>query len=99
MQYATTTAWTALLIIGIFLPAPIRAVVWAGSLVWKGVACVVNSARCGRALCHLTGPFFLVMAVITAAYGAGVANAVKAVALWLVSERLFGKFLTDNRSR
>src|SRR5688500_7167007 len=47
-------AWglpTALLILGIFMPAPIRTSVWAGSFIWMGVACVANAARCGRTHC------------------------------------------------
>jgi hypothetical protein len=106
-------AWglpSALLIVGIFLPAPIRTVVWAGSLVWMGIACIANAARCGRTHCYLTGPFFLAMAVVTAAHGAGMlllgrhgwlwigmAIAVGAVVLWFVPERLFGKFLKPKR--
>jgi hypothetical protein len=100
----------ALLIVGIFLPAPIRTGVWAGSLVWMGIACIANAARCGRTHCYLTGPFFLAMAVVTAAHGAGMlslgrhgwwwtgmAIVVGAVVLWLVPERLFGKFLKPKR--
>ena len=101
-------AWglpTALLILGIFMPAPIRTVVWAGSLIWQGAACVANAARCGRTHCYLTGPFFLVMAAVTVAYGTGIislgsqgwlwigtAIAVGTVVLWIVPERRFGKF-------
>ena len=108
-------AWglpTALLIVGIFLPAPVRTVVWAGALVWNGVACFANAARCGRTHCHITGPFFLIMAAVTVAHGTGVVSfgglgwwwigvaiAVGTIALWLVSERHFGKFLAYNRSR
>lgn len=106
-------AWglpTALLIIGIFLPAPIRSVVWTGALIWKGVACIANAARCGRTHCYITGPFFLVMAAVTVAHGTGiislgslgwwwlgVAIAVGNVGLWIVPERLFGRFLVRNR--
>jgi hypothetical protein len=108
-------AWglpTALLIIGIFLPAPTRTVVWAGALTWNGVACIANATRCGRTHCHITGPFFLIMAAVTVAHGTaaislgslgwwwiGVAIAVGTIALWLVSERLFGRFLAYSRSR
>lgn len=106
-------AWglpTALLIVGIFLPASIRTVIWTGSLVWQGIACIANAARCGRTHCYLTGPFFLVMAVTTAAHGTGMlwlgrhgwlwigmTIAVGTIVLWFVSERLFGKFLTQKR--
>jgi hypothetical protein len=107
-------AWglpTALLIVGIFLPAPIRTAVWSGCLLWKGAACVVNAARCGRTHCYLTGPLYLAMAAVTAAHGTGVislgsegwlwigaAIAVGTVVLWIVPERLFGKFLPHYRS-
>jgi hypothetical protein len=85
--------------------------VWAGFLVWMGVGCLANAARCGRTHCYLTGPFFLAMAAVTVTHGTGMislgsqgwiwigaAIAVGTVALWVVSERLFGKYLTDNRS-
>jgi hypothetical protein len=107
-------AWglpTGLLVLGIFLPAPIRTAVWEGCLVWMGAACIANAARCGRTHCYLTGPFFLAMAVVTAAHGTGVisagsqgwlwigtAIALGTVVLWIGSERLFGRFLTPNRS-
>jgi hypothetical protein len=107
-------AWglpTALLIVGIFVPAPLRTVVWAGCLIWMGAACVVNAARCGRTHCHLTGPFYLAMAAVTVGHGTGMISlgsqgwlwigatiAVGTVVLWIVPERLFGRFLTHDRS-
>jgi hypothetical protein len=36
-----------------------------------GAACMVNAFRCGRVHCYLTGPFFLVMALVTLLYGLG----------------------------
>jgi hypothetical protein len=106
-------AWglpTVLLVVGIFVPAPIRTVVWSGSLIWMGVACVANAAHCGRTHCYLTGPFFLAMAAVTVAYGTGMislgsqgwlwigtAIAVGTVVLWVIPERLFGRFLTRDR--
>jgi hypothetical protein len=102
---------TALLVLGIFLPAPIRTAVWAGSLIWMGAACIANAARCGRTHCYLTGPFFLAMAAVSALHGTGVisvgsqgwlwigvAIAVGTAVLWIVLERLFGRFLTHDRS-
>ena len=44
-------------------------VVWPPALLWMGVACAVNAARCGRVHCYFTGPFFLVMAVFAALHG------------------------------
>jgi hypothetical protein len=105
-------AWglpTVLLIVAIFVPAPIRTVVWAGCLIWMGAACVANAARCGRTHCHLTGPFYLAMAAVTVGYGTGMVSlgsqgwlwigaaiAVGTVALWIVPERLFGRFLAQS---
>lgn len=50
-----------------------RTVVWTVALSTLGVACIANAVRCGRAHCYLTGPFFLVMSVVTLLYGLGVA--------------------------
>jgi hypothetical protein len=107
-------AWglpTALIVLGIFLPAPVRTAVWASSLIWMGIACIANAARCGRTHCYLTGPFFLAMAAVTVAHGTGLisvgsqgrlwigaAIAGGTVVLWIVPELLFGRFLTRNRS-
>ena len=76
-----------------------------------GAACIANAARCRRTHCYLTGPFFLAMAAVSVAHGAGVISvgsqgwlwigvtiAVGTAALWIVPERLFGRSLTHNRS-
>ena len=49
-----------------------RTVVWTGALVVLGAACSFNAARCGRVHCYVTGPFFVVMAVVALSYGTGV---------------------------
>ena len=49
-----------------------RTVVWTVALVIMGTACLANARRCGRVHCYLTGPFFLVMAIVTLLYGLGV---------------------------
>jgi hypothetical protein len=46
--------------------------VWTASLTIMGTACIANALRCGRVHCYLTGPFFLLMALITLLYGLGV---------------------------
>jgi hypothetical protein len=48
-----------------------RTTVWTVALVTMGAACMVNAFRCGRVHCYLTGPFFLVMALVTLLYGLG----------------------------
>jgi hypothetical protein len=34
-------------------------------------ACLLNAARCGRVHCRFTGPFFILAAVASLAYGLG----------------------------
>jgi len=50
-----------------------RTAVWTASLCIMGTACMVNAARCGRVHCYITGPFFLLMAILTLLYGLGIA--------------------------
>ena len=45
------------------LPSPTRGIVWSLALLWAGVACIANASRSGRVHCHITGPFFLLLAV------------------------------------
>ena len=50
-----------------------RTIVWTVALGIMGAACVANALRCRRVHCYITGPFFLVMALVTLLYGLGVA--------------------------
>lgn len=85
-------------------PLP-RAIIWTTMLVWMGGACLANARRCSRTHCHVTGPFFIVMAAGVVAhaggfldlgsYGLGILGAVTlvgALGLWWASERLWGRF-------
>jgi hypothetical protein len=102
-------AWgipTAALVAGIFVAPPIRTIIWSTALLWMGTACIVNALRCGRIHCYLTGPFFLLMAVITFLHGfeivwlgpngwlwlAGALIAIGGGLLWYLPERLWGKY-------
>ena len=49
-----------------------RTIVWTLALSTMGTACIANAIRCGRVHCYITGPFFLVMALVTLLYGIGV---------------------------
>jgi hypothetical protein len=86
----------------------IRTIVWTGALGVLGTACFINATRCGRIHCYLTGPFFLVMAVVAVLYGVGVLPLGKhgwsligatiligAVALSCLPELIFGKYRGD----
>lgn len=44
-------------------------ITWTLSRAVMGGACLVNARGCGRMHCYFTGPFFLVMAVASLAYG------------------------------
>lgn len=102
-------AWglpTAALAVGAFITPPERTYIWSAALVWMGFACIVNALRCGRLHCYLTGPFFLLMAVLTALHGFEVlwlgVNGwwwlgftlvfVGGGLLWYLPERMWGRF-------
>ena len=83
----------------------LRTIVWTGSLTAMGGACAINAARCGRVHCYLTGPFFLLMAVVTLLHGIGIVRLgdkgwnligltilVGAIALCCLPERILGKY-------
>ncbi len=42
---------------------------WTLSLAVMGVACLANARGCGRMHCYFTGPFFLLMAVVSLLHG------------------------------
>ncbi len=86
-----------------------RTVVWTVALATMGVACIVNALRCGRVHCYLTGPFFLLMALIALSYGLGILHLgqngwnllglmtlIGAIALWCLPEMLLGKYRKRN---
>lgn len=82
-----------------------RTIVWIVALTTMGVACIANALRCGRVHCYLTGPFFLLMALVTLLYGLGtlpfgrngwgyigMAVLIGAIALCCLPEMLWGKY-------
>ncbi len=44
------------------------------AFMWAGFACVVNAKRCGRFHCHITGPLYLGLGLVSALIGLGVLN-------------------------
>ncbi len=108
-------AWglpTAALIVAVFVDPTAKTVIWSAALVWMGVACIANAARCGRTHCFLTGPFFLIMAIVTVLHGSeifwlgpsgwtwlGVTIVFGGFGLlWLLPERIWGKFMTHAKN-
>ena len=108
-------AWglpSAALLSGIFVEPGLRTGIWTLSLVWMGLACSANAARCGRRHCFLTGPFFLVMAAAVLLHGTGVfwlgqrgwwwLGLTLVVGgyggLWLLPEKLWGKYTRSGQA-
>lgn len=86
-------------------PVQYFAIVWPAVLTFMGVACWLNARRCGRVHCYVTGPFFLLLALVGLLYGLGVvplgargwsmlsiALVVGSVVLVYVPEWLFGRY-------
>ena len=86
-----------------------RTLVWTVALGTMGLACIVNALRCGRVHCYLTGPFFLLMALIALSYGLGrlhlggngwnllgLMTLIGAIALWCLPQMLLGKYRKQN---
>lgn len=82
-----------------------RTGVWTAALGTMGAACIANALRCGRVHCFITGPFFLLMALVSLLYGLGfvplgrngwnligLTILVGAIALCSLTEMLFGKY-------
>lgn len=87
------------------LSAAWRTAAWVIALFIMGGGCVANARRCGRVHCYVTGPFFLLMAIISLLYGVGVISLgrngwnllglitlVGAITLCCLPEMLFGKY-------
>ena len=109
-RHTRAVAWhipEAALIAAIFLdPAP-RTIVWTASLLWMGVACILNARRCGRRHCYFTGPFFVLMGAAVTLHGSGILplgpqgwwwlGSVLVVGgyglLWLLPERIWGEYV------
>jgi len=86
-----------------------RTIVWTVALATMAVACIVNALRCGRVHCYVTGPFFLLMALVALSYGLGILHLggngwnllgliglIGALALWYLPEMFFGKYRQRN---
>lgn len=63
----------ALGFIAVFWPDG-RAQLLTLAFLWAGVSCVVNAKRCGRFHCHLTGPLYLGLALMSGLIGLGLLN-------------------------
>ena len=105
-SYLLVWGWpSAALVAAIFASPPLRTGVWTAALVWMGAACLINARRCGRTHCFFTGPFLLFMAILVFLHGSEliwlggegwlwlfVAIFVGRAAIWIVTERVWGRF-------
>jgi hypothetical protein len=95
----------AVILAGLFLPAPIRGIIWTIALIWMGTACILNARQCGRTHCHYTGPYYLAMIAPVFVLGSGIMSAGiyawivlgllivgGSGLIWWVTERAWGKF-------
>ena len=95
----------AALLGGLLVPAPGRAIAWTAAMVWMGLACLLNSRRCGRTHCRYTGPYYVAMIVPVLLFGSGIiaASIYERIALglviiggskliWWAGERRWGTF-------
>jgi hypothetical protein len=97
---------TALLIVTAYIGGAWRTFAWPLLLTFMGAACLMNARRCGRLHCFVTGPFFLLLALLSLLYGLGMAPLGEYGWSWLTDalvigslvftclpEWLFGKYL------
>ena len=104
---STLAWWTphAVLLGGLLAPLPVRVALWTLALLWMGLACILNSRRCGRTHCRYTGPHYLALIVPAVALGLALPSAGivwwiilglivvgGSKLIWWVSERAWGKF-------
>lgn len=82
-----------------------RGIGWTAGLLWLSGLCGINFARCRRVHCAFTGPFFFVLAVISALAAArvlpfgenawnllGLASLAGGVALTCAPEMIWGRY-------
>jgi hypothetical protein len=95
----------AAMLAGLFIPVPVRAVIWIIALIWMGTACILNASRCGRTHRRYTGPYYLAMiapvivlasAIVSAGFYGWLVLGVLILAgskiVWWATERAWGKF-------
>src|SRR5258708_15377989 len=76
--------------VGVRVVRPYLVVIWPVLLAFMGGACLYN-ARCSRRLhCYITGPFFLLLALVALVYGLGWLPLGPRGWTWLADVLIFG---------
>src|SRR5713101_2938539 len=65
----------AAILAGLFIPVPVRTVIWIIALIWMGAACILNARRCGRTHCRYTGSYYLAMVAPVIVLALGIVSA------------------------
>ena len=94
--------------VGIFVDPGFRTILWTSALLMAGVACSVNAFRCGRLHCYFTGPFYILMALLSLLHGIGILHLGLNGWIWIGSivvivspilarlpERVWGKYIRE----
>jgi hypothetical protein len=90
----------------LFIPVPVRAVIWIITLIWMGTACILNARRCGRTHCRYTGPYYLATIAPVLVLASGIVSAgfygwlvlgvfilAGSKIIWWATEQAWGRFL------
>lgn len=93
------------LILSLTIVEGLKGIIWPISLAWMGIGCLMNAARCHRRHCFFTGPFFLVLALVSLLHGLQIFSfgpygwswiggtlLLGGLALTYLPERIFGKY-------
>lgn len=97
------------ILIGFALHAPASEALWAAGFAVMGVSCLVNARNCRRVHCYFTGPWFLIIAVVSLLYAVGLISvqafnpniiaAIGLVAGWgleVGTEKVWGEYWPEN---
>jgi len=79
--------------------------IWFISLLWMGIACLLNARKCKRTHCFYTGPFFILMAIVSLLFSysfiglggngwiwIGCIAVTGGILIWFFSESILGKY-------
>lgn len=93
-------------------PGQVLTIVWPVAFLWLGIACLNNAWRCGRVHCWFTGPFFLILSILSLLHGTeifylgsegwnvlGGSFAIGGTFLYFIPERIWGRYFRVESTR
>lgn len=112
-KFAYAVAWgfpSLLVVAGFWLEPALMTIVWSFAVVWMGIACLINAARCGRTHCRYTGPYYLSLLVPIIVAGSGLVRVPEigwwflaamillgGKVIWLLTESNLGRYRGSER--